>query len=308
MKAPHKLLALLDGSDQSLRTIEYIRQVAPFLNHQVVLFHVFTGIPSGFWDQNKEPLNIDAIEQMKPWEARKKKHIEDFMEQARENLIKAGFPKDAVEIKIRDREEGIARDIMSEAGQGYRAVVLSRRGMGGFEEILLGGVASKLISKLSFIPIIIAGENPPGDKILVGIDGSDHCIKAAEFAGDVFGGHGYKIELLHIIRGFGSMVPEGPEFMMPADFLEELQFEMKKLFMTLRETLIKKGFEGDKISEKIITCVCSRAESIVDEAQAESCGTIFVGRKGLSSVQEFFMGRVSEKIIHAGKNFTVWVV
>ena len=79
--------------------------------------------------------------------------------------------------------KGIARDILAEAQEGYAAVILRRRGMGALEGIAMGSVASKLISKLSFLPVIIAGQHPAGDKILIGIDGSDHSIRATEFVG-----------------------------------------------------------------------------------------------------------------------------
>jgi hypothetical protein len=33
-----------------------------------------------------------------------------------------------------------------------------------------------------------------------------------------------------------------------------------------------------------------------------------VGRRGISKIEEFFLGRVSNKVIHGGQNHTVWVV
>ena len=303
-----KILVLIDGSERSMKTVEYIGLVKSFLSHQVVLYHVFTGIPEGFRDLEKDPVNMDAVNQLKAWESQKKKEINAFMSQAREHLIKTGFPAGAVEIKIGSRTKGIARDILTEAEQGYGAVVLRRRGMGALEGITIGSVASKLISKISFLPVIIAGQRPPGDKILIGIDGSGYSIRAAEFAGKMFGGCGYSVELLHVIRGFAGSALEGQEFMMPAEYLQERQAEMKKLFASLRQKLIHAGFDENKVFEKIITDVSSRAGAIVEEAEAQDCGTIVVGRKGLSSIQEFFMGRVSNKVIHAGRKFTVWVV
>ena len=37
-------------------------------------------------------------------------------------------------------------------------------------------------------------------------------------------------------------------------------------------------------------------------------GTIVVGRRGLSTVEEFDMGRVSNKLVQAAKDRAVWVV
>lgn len=308
MTMQKKILVLVDGSERSMKTVEYVGLVKPFLSRQVVLYHVFTGVPEGFYDLEKESVDSEAVNQLRAWESQKRKDITAFMAQAKERLIKAGFPTEAVEMKIHNRTKGIARDILAEAEAGYGAVVLRRRGMGALEGITIGSVASKLISKISFLPVIIAGQRAPDQNILIGVDGSAHSIRAVEFVGEVFGRYGYSVELLHVIRGFDGLMPEGPEFMMPADYLKEVKSQMTSLFLSLRQKLILAGFEENKIAEKIITGVLSRAGTIVEEAEAQGCGTIVVGRKGLSSVQEFFMGRVSNKVIHAGRRFTVWIV
>ncbi|MGW8323578.1 MAG: universal stress protein, partial [Thermodesulfobacteriota bacterium] len=52
----------------------------------------------------------------------------------------------------------------------------------------------------------------------------------------------------------------------------------------------------------------SRAGTIVDQARRGGYGTIVVGRKGVTKVEEFFMGRVSSKVLQLAKNMAVWVV
>jgi nucleotide-binding universal stress UspA family protein len=308
MKSQQKMLVLVDGSERSMKTVEYICQVKPFLKNKVVLYNVFTGIPEGFWDLEKEAINLSAVNQLRVWEVQKKIEIREFMRKAKVSLMDAGLAADDYEEKIYPRTKGIARDILAEAQQGYAAVVLRRRGMGALDGITMGSVASKLISKFSFLPVIIAGQRPINDKILIGIDGSDHSIRAAEFAGEMLGGYGYSAELFHVVRAFSGLVPESPEFVMPREYADDHNKQMGKTFTYLRQKLIDFGFEDRNITEKIIAGAFSRAGAIVEEAEAQGCGTIVVGRKGISSVQEFFMGRVSNKIIHIGRKWTVWIV
>jgi nucleotide-binding universal stress UspA family protein len=278
------------------------------LKNKVVLYHVFTGVPEGFLDLEKEAVNLAAVNQLRVWEVQKKMEIREFMKKAKSMLKDAGFPADGIEEKIHPRTKGIARDILAEARQGYAAVVLRRRGMGALEGIAIGSVAGKLISKLSFLPVIIAGQHPVNDKILVGIDGSEHSIRAAEFVGKMLGGYGYHVELLHVIRAFGGLVPESPDLIMPGEYMDDHQRQIGATFGALRQKFMGYGFEDRRITDKIITGAFSRAGAIVEEAESQGCGTIVVGRKGLSAVQEFFMGRVSNKILHMGRKWTVWVV
>lgn len=308
MESKKKLLVLVDGSERSMETVQYVGKVMPPDDIQVVLFHVFCGVPECYWDIGREPKNKSAISQLKDWESKQKKKIDAYMEQARQQLLDKGFPEASVEIKIQRREIGVARDILKEAKQGYHAVVLRRQGAGVLEGVVVGSVANKLIAKLSFLPLIIAGQLPPVKKILIAVDGSPSSKRAVDFAGAYLGGSGYEVCLFHVIRGFGSLMPENPEFMMPAVNVEMAKSEMTGLFDGLKKKLMAYEFEPEKIFEKIIAGAFSRAGAIVNEAEEGGYGAIVVGRRGLSKVEEFFMGRVSNKVIHLGKKFTVWVV
>jgi nucleotide-binding universal stress UspA family protein len=72
--------------------------------------------------------------------------------------------------------------------------------------------------------------------------------------------------------------------------------------------LEKAGLRPDRISTKTVSGVASRAKAIIEEANNGGYGTIVVGRRGLSRVEEFFMGRVSNKVMQLAKEMAVWVV
>ncbi len=304
-----KILILVDGSERSMQTLQYVKQLAPFRNFKLVLFHVFSGVPECYWDMERTSQNQHAISQLISWEHQRKKEIEIFSQKARQILLDFGFAENAVEIKIQKRQVGVARDILKEAEEGaYAAVVLRRRGIGALEGMVVGSIANKLFSKLTFCPLIIAGQHPAIEKLLIAIDGSPSSMRAVDFVAENAGKDNYSIGLIHVIRGFGSLVPDNPEFLMPAENVELAHNEMMELFADVKEKLIKAGFDENKISERIITGVYSRAGAIVEEAEAGGYGTIVIGRKGLSRVQEFFMGRVCNKVIHSGRQFSVWVI
>lgn len=304
-----KLLILVDGSERSMQTLAYVGQLAPFRNYKMVLFHVFSGVPECYWDLERTPQNQHAISQLIGWEVERKKGIERFAQNARQKLVDMGISEDLVEIKIQKRIVGVARDILKEAEEGgYTAVVLRRRGIGALEGMIVGSIANKLFSKLTFCPLIIVGQHPAREKLLIAIDGSPSSRRAVDFVAENAGGNNYSIGLIHIIRGFGSLVPDNPEFLMPAENVELAHNEMMELFSDVKEKLIKAGFDEKRITERIITGVYSRAGAIVQEAESEGYGTIVIGRKGLSKVQEFFMGRVCNKVIHSGRQFSIWVI
>jgi nucleotide-binding universal stress UspA family protein len=318
MTIEKKLLILVDGSERSIQTVNYIKDFMPVDEHtQIVLFHVLSGIPEEYRQLLKDPTCVNALQDLKNRETEEKAQSLAYLERAKEILITSGIPEQSVELKLQAVGKGIARDIIDEARNGYTAVLMSRRGITmALQNIILGSVAVKLLQSLVFIPIIMVGKEPPVKKLLLAVDASPNSMKAVEFVGWLLGGHGYEVCIFHAIIGLGKInfelsgceMPELSESQMSGSCVDAFKLKTARLFQDIREKLQASGFEPDKISEKIVSGVHSRSEAIVREAEAGSYSTIVVGRRGLSRVEAFFMGRVGHKVIYEGKKFTVWVV
>ncbi|MEZ4527353.1 MAG: universal stress protein [Desulfobacterales bacterium] len=238
------------------------------------------------------------------------------MQKVKEILIAGGFSDQSVEIRFHLLEKGVARDIIEEAKKGYTAVVMRRRGMGALKSIILGSVAVKLLQSLTFIPIIIVGQAPSVKKMLLAADASPFSMKAAEFVASMLGGYPYEVCIFHAIIGLSSVKfdlaetdnRELPESEMPDNCIEAFKIKVAGMFQEIKNILTASGFAPENLSEKITAGVYSRSEAIIQKAQEEGCGTVVVGRRGLSKVEAFFMGRVGHEVVYAGKEFTVWVV
>ena len=317
MTIQKKLLVLVDGSERSIRTVNYVKDFMPVdENTRIVLFHAFSGLPGEYRKLEKDPSCVSTLGQLKNREMEQMREILAYMEQAKKILTTDGFPETSVEIKFHSLEKGVARDIIDEAKKGYSAVVLRRRGMGAMKSVILGSVAVNLLKSLTFIPIVIVGQAPAVKKILLAVDASPSSMKAVEFVAALLGGHGYEACIFHAIVGLGAInfeLPEGnqpefPEVKMPDAYIETFKSKVVQLFRVIKEKLLASGFESEKISEKIITGAHIRSDAIVKEAEDGGYGTIVVGRRGLSRTEAFFMGRVGHQVVYGGKKFTVWVV
>lgn len=317
MTIQKKLLVLVDGSKRSIQTVNYVKDFMPVdENTRIVLFHVFSGVPEEYRELEKNPTCVSVVSQLRNREIEQKRKIQAYLERAKKILITGGFSEQSIEIKFHFLEKGVARDIIDEARSGYSAVVLRRRGMGAMKSMILGSVAVKLLQSLTFIPIIIVGQASPVKKILLAVDASPSSMKAVEFVASLLGGHRYEACIFHAILGLGAInfelpgvnEPEFPEVKMSDNCIEAFKSKVVQLFQVIKDMLMASGFEPEKISEKIITGVYSRSDTIVKEAEDGGYGTIVVGRRGLSKVEAFFMGRVGHKVVYGGRKFTVWVV
>jgi nucleotide-binding universal stress UspA family protein len=307
-KSPKKILVLVDGSDRSINTVRYVARNVSFHSMRIVLFHVFSAVPECYWDLENDVRSKKVIKQARAWEMSQRKIIENYMIQAKQLLVKSGIPKELIKTKVQTRKTGIARDIIHEAKNGYAAVVARRRGTGALRGIVLGSVATKLTEKLAFLPLIIVGKKPSGNKILIGFDGSQDAMQAVNFVGSTYGGFDYEVELLIVIRGDEHVLPNMTSEISSKEFSQAVIKNITPSFDIATKQLISSGFNSDSISTKIINRKFSRAKTIADEARQNDFGTIVMGRKGRSRARDFFIGRVTNKVIHMARDCSIWII
>ena len=318
MSEKRRLLIALDGSEQSFEAVRYASQVLPPKKMKVVLFHVQSKIPESFWDIEKDPSFRHRLAPVAAWAMQQEKAMEEFMEKSRQLLVDQGVPQKAVDVKIKDKEVGIARDIAREAQGDYDAVVMGRWGMSKIKDLVWGSIANKVVGHLVQSPLWVVGGSPQPGKYLVAMDGSDEAMRAVDYVGTMLAGSDCTVTLFHVLRGFeflslgfeGAFVPS-PEVLGGEEIKAELQRAeeaIKTVCNQAIDRLEQAGLKGDQINSKIVTGAASRARAIVEEAKNGGYGTIVVGRRGLSRVEEFFMGRVSSKVMQLAKEMAVWVV
>jgi nucleotide-binding universal stress UspA family protein len=284
-----------------------------------VLFHIRTRVPESFWDQQREPTFRYRYIDVGEWEGQQEKMIQEFMAKASEILYAAGVPRRSVSIGIQNRQAGIASDIIAESKRGYDTVVVSRRGLSELKDFVLGSIANKLVEKAAHVPVWIIGSDQQRGKFLVAVDGSEGAMLAVDYVANMVGSiHHFEITLFHVVRGFDIFHPivgktpgAAPDKVLKEKYDKELEQagrEIEPVFEEATKRLLKAGVAPASVREKIVKGASTRSSAIADEAEQGGYDTIVVGRRGLSKVQEFFMGRVSSKVIQIAKNKTVWVV
>jgi nucleotide-binding universal stress UspA family protein len=296
VKDRRRILLAVDGSEQAFEAVRYVSRLLPPNRMEVVLFHVMTKVPESFWDMEKEPTLRQKIGDTGAWESRQKKQIKEFMERSRCLFLDKNVPEDAVSIKIRERKVGIARDIIHESQKNYDGVVVGRWGMSMLKDFLWGSIANKLIGRLVNIPLCVVGGTSQIGKILMAIDASEGAMRALDYIGDMVDTSHCKVTLFHVIREVDT------------EELHRAEKSMESVFETAASHLEAAGFNRNQIDVRSVTGAHSRAAVIITEALKEGYGTIVVGRRGLTNVEEFIMGRVSNKVIHMAREMAVWVV
>ncbi len=301
MNQVRKILVLLDGSERSRQTLAYLVKLPFFHDREVVLYQVYNEMPQ-FCRDLDIPFHASALSRpFSDWGTNEIDRLHAFMEQARTDLIGAGFHPERVRVFLQKEKQGEPQDILREAKRDYDAVVLQRRGRGRVKGIVVGSVAGKVLAGLSRTPVILAGKSPPTPKVLLAVDGSLASFQAARFVCELAGEAGCSVFLLHVIRSHKLSI-------MPSEMLDGHKKRMRQTFAKLTALFINAGIQPDNISEEIIAGTPSRANTIVQEAVSRGMSTVALGRRGLSRQQDESMGQVCQKVIYSGRELSLWIV
>lgn len=305
-----KVLLGLDGSEPSIDATRYAAAFFTPRKTDVVLFHVSPPVPEAFSDREKEADFRGHEIPVSDWALQAKRKAERSLEEGRETLCAAGFPGKAVTAKVSSRQAGVARDLLKEARQGYDAVVVGRSGVSRIPGVLLGSVAHKLVTRMQPIPIAVVAGRPEPNNMLIGFDGSEGSMRAVDLACSMMTGRQREITLCFVVRSLGAHLGDLSVFKAGHEsrWLEVSRQEMEGALQEAEKRIIDAGFHPSRVFVRHLENETSRAAGILSATQNGSCGTVLVGRRGLSSVEEFPMGRVPWKLLQLARNRAVWIV
>ncbi|MBU2497792.1 MAG: universal stress protein [Proteobacteria bacterium] len=153
------------------------------------------------------------------------------------------------------------------------------------------------------------------NRILVAFDESENAMRAVKFIAKSFTPE-HEIKLFTVAMDTAAICDLNSPELTPF-FLEHqinfcsLEDKKKELVIKAMEEakglLVRAGFQEDKITFKTQKKNKGVARDILAEAQT-GYDAIVLGRRGLSGIAEFFLGSVSQKVLHGSKNLSVILV
>jgi nucleotide-binding universal stress UspA family protein len=310
MSWKHKLLIAVDGSRQALAAVRYISRVVTPEDKHVTLFHILPDLPEPFLDLNLSGAGSEDLFIIDEWRKEQKRFSEEKLEAAHQVLLNAGFVSNQVQSVVGVKQVGVARDILAESHKGYNAVVIGRTGKSALPGLSIGGVANKLMGAMYHLPLIIVGGEPDPSKLLLAFDGSSGSENCVDFVGALLGDTEKEVLLCHVIRPL-DLQQTGADFFKPSYAKEWIEANRRRIVPALTEAkddLVNAGMSASRIGFEILAESLSRAGALVQEAKSRNFGTIVVGRRGLTIVNEFLIGRVSTKVVNLAGDRVVWVV
>ena len=314
MGAGKKVLIAVDGSSYSLQSIKYVATLCPGSPVEVGLLHVLPMASEELLWQISVDENFKSKikEQYERFNDECQRAAQKFLDRAKEILVDSGcYVPDLIITMLRQWQSGIARDIMTEAKKGYDAVVIGRRGIGRIEGLMLGSVSAQVVQGVDWIPVWVIGGEVISGKMLLAVDASLNSRQAVIYAAPYAAQTGAEVTLLHVVRKF---FPGGSPYLTSAGeeietaLNENLKAKIQGMFDEYKGRLEKEGVAPERISTKCTIGSYSRAADILGAAREGNYGTVIMGRRGISAVREFILGRVTTRVLNGAEGLAVWIV
>ncbi len=154
------------------------------------------------------------------------------------------------------------------------------------------------------------------EKILVALDDSPSARRTVEFMTRILTPDQKNIVLFSVVPDMAALCdmnsPELTPYFLSQNYnLMEIKEQKRRALLSVLETaknvLTESGFEEGQLQIKIQDKKRGIARDIIDEA-CSGYTLVVMGRRGLSGVEEFLLGSVSQKVLHTVKDISVLIV
>ncbi|MDD9370071.1 MAG: universal stress protein [Acidimicrobiales bacterium] len=189
-----------------------------------------------------------------------------------------------------------------EAAKGADLLVVGARGLGGFRGLLLGSVSQQALQHATGpVAVVRSSEDPddasgatprPGERIVVGVDGSDSSGAATSWAVTEARLRGGALQAVHAWEVPAIYGPVGIGFPYDTSGLESAAREL--LDEVVDGALAVGGGADDAPVVERIVSPGGPAASILEAAAGADL--VVIGRRGLGGFQRLLLGSVSEHV------------
>lgn len=237
------------------------------------------------------------------------KHYEEFvnplLSQVQELLGKSGV---ALQANVRVEDGDPVKKISAICdSDGYSTLIMSRKkvGEGGvFSGTVLNGVVNRHFNASFYI----VGEEgfatgvSPAARIMIGVDGSPTCLRAAREASVVLGRASWLIEEISLVNVLD------PSCLYDGSGLDCQQMSVTgyQYMQEVENLLVKEGVDKTKIVATVL--FGKPGEMLTKHAQSFGATMCYVGRRDRSKIVEVLLGSVSGDFIHRCREKTIVLV
>ncbi|WP_235522431.1 universal stress protein [Cellulomonas sp. Root137] len=248
-----------DGSDCALRAVETAAAEARALGCRLEIVHAFVWpelrVPEGSLVGGSGGAGL--------------RHEADRIVAEAVELARRAAPDVAVAGRV---VTGAPAPVLLRASVDAALVVVGDRGLGGFTGLLVGSVAVALVTHGRSPVLVLRGRTAPAGPVVVGFDGSDGALPAAELALVYAAAHGSTLRVVTVAPS-----DDGPA-------------ELDRVDGALR------GFDAHGVTVERVVQHGDARQTLI--AESRSASLVVVGSRGRGGFAGLLLGSVSQAVLH----------
>jgi nucleotide-binding universal stress UspA family protein len=201
----------------------------------------------------------------------------------------------AVQEALGERAAGVQLEVVCDlpasalldASEDADLLVVGARGLGKFRGLVLGSVSQRCLEHATCPVMVVHGapvEGAAKDRVVVGVDGSEHSATALEWAVEEARLRGASLEVVHAWD-----VPYAAEFTLVGDAYDAAQRGAEEL---VDQMLVAAGLEPDDVVRTVVQA--SPVLALTDAAVGADL--VVVGSRGRGGFAGLLLGSVSHQV------------
>jgi len=305
-----RLLIAVDDTDASQRAIRYVGHMAGMIKDlHSVLLHAQPAVSPFVRDAARN--DPETLEELNRLQSATAYASEALLERNQGMLREMGVTVDRIATVSRPRKAGVAKTILDFGHENrLSAIVAGRRRLSTLKKTFLGSVSADLVEHSTFLPIWVVGSEPPNNRILVPVDGSESALRAVDHLGHMFKDNpDVRFQFFHVIPRMVEACPI--DFGSGLDRLERVGRRgahhcIDNFYAKALSLLEGAGLREQQIDIKVSERMINPGKGIVSEIKQGDYRTVVIGRRGLN--QSFFAGSVSRYLLNKTDQVTLWLV
>ncbi len=303
------LLLPIDGTDDSLRPVDFISRLYPVREVNLILCYFTPPLPPVY--SEAAAVNPQVLQKIKEYSRTREQDTRRIFDHAKKVLLKAGFAEELIQEHVQQREMTVAKQACLLADiRKVDAVVVQKRVSSNLEGFIRDDPASALLQFCLTSPVwFTEGEINPR-KAAICIVNEDAALRITDHMGFMLSNTGAEITLLHAAkkpsRVLSCRPSDAPKRL--ADYADT-PVRREKLAYLMKAADILKDYDVDE-SRIQITLIPDRgdtANEILSWCASNGVGIVGLGHSQPQGVWSFLRTSVTQSILGDFKNLSVWV-
>lgn len=305
---PKCVLLLIDDSRESLKPVTFLQRLFPDLSQIGIIVSYFPPPLPPLYKETSDSHNTTA--KKSSFLMARERETRTIMERARDTIISAGFPPNAIQEHIQERSLTVAQQACLLADiRKVDAVVIRKRASSTLEGFLTNDPVSRMIEHCINSPVWLTSGDIDPSRAAICLLNEEAALRSADHTAFMLAETEARIIILHAAKTVSSPISS------PSAYSPELQRwlasntgkEIESYLTRSVEIIRQAGISDERIHVTLIPSKGKVQREILDFCRQEKIGIVSLGHSDPGGTWGFLKRSITREIMNEFQDMAVWI-